>query len=129
LREAAGRRSPSRDRIAVLLLLAAAVLQLRSLTVDFISPRARLSWELRRNAAWERSALLSEGRDFLEFVTFLREAIPESGKVVLPPYTDVSEVGPFAFPTFIQYFFFPREVLNCGEPVDDCVRALTGAKS
>ena len=129
VRREAGRGIPSRHIIAVVILLAATTLQLRRLTGDFIWPRANQYWGLRGYAAWERSALLSEGKDFLEFVSFLRGAVPESGKVVLPPHSDVSEAGPFSFPTFIQYFLFPRQILNCSEPVDECVRLLTGANS
>jgi hypothetical protein len=56
---------------------------------------------------------------------FLRGRIPESGRVVLPPNSFVGEVGPFAYVTFIQYFMLPREVVNCSEPVAECVRRLT----
>jgi len=72
---------------------------------------------------------LSEGEDFLEFVTFLRDNIPETGKVVLPPHAFLEEAGPFTNISFVQYFLFPREVLNCGEPVDACVLGLSGPRS
>jgi hypothetical protein len=111
------------------ILVAGTLLQLWGLSTDFVVPRVSHLWPLRGYAAWERSALIGEGEGFLEFIAFLRRAIPVSGKVVLPPHSDVSEVGAFAYPTFIQYFFVPREVLNCSEPVDDCVRRLTGPNS
>jgi hypothetical protein len=115
--------------IALVLLLLVTLLQVRELTVDFIWPRLIRGWEARGYTAWERSALLSEGRDFLEFTTFLRDTIPESGKVVFPPRAYVSRAGTFTELDFMRYFLFPRQVLNCGEPVEDCVRSLTGRTS
>jgi hypothetical protein len=99
------------------------------LAADFIWPRLIRGWQVRGYTAWERSALLSEGEDFLAFASFLREVIPESGKVVLPPGSYVSKAGPFTNIGFVKYFFFPRQILNCGEPVEDCVRSLTGPTS
>jgi hypothetical protein len=123
------RRLRLRPAVAVLLLLTVALWQLAGLTRSFILPRTIRNWEARGYNAWERSALLSEGQDFLEFVSFLREAIPASGKVVLPPHSFISEAGPFTDLGFMQYFFFPRQILNCAEPVEDCVRSLTGPNS
>jgi hypothetical protein len=72
---------------------------------------------------------LSEGKDFMEFVAFLRQVIPETGKVVFPPHSYIAKAGAFTELGFMQYFMFPRSVLNCAEPVEDCVRGLTGASS
>jgi len=119
----------SRYNIALLLLLVGTVYQLGHLANRFIWPRAQQYWSLRSYSAWERSALLSEGDDFLEDVSFLREEIPESAKVVVPPHSFVSKAGPYTFVSFMQYFLFPREVLNCGEDVAVCVRGLTGGTS
>lgn len=117
------------SRVATAIVLVAVLLQLRSLTADFIGPRLRLGWSLRGSSAWERSARLSEGEDFLAFVTFLRTAIPETAKVVFPPHSYISKAGVFTELDFMEYFLFPRQVLNCGEPVDECVRSLTGPGS
>lgn len=115
--------------VALVLLLLVTLMQVRLLTVDFIWPRLIRGWEVRGYTAWERSALLSEGQDFLQFLSFLRDTIPESGKAVLPPRSYVSRAGTFTEIGFLKYFLFPRQVLNCGEPVEDCVRALTGPTS
>jgi hypothetical protein len=72
---------------------------------------------------------LSQGRDFFEYVTFLRASIPETGKVVLPPHSSIGDAGAYTDVSFMQYFLFPRAVLNCSEPVAECVRALTGPTS
>jgi hypothetical protein len=113
----------------VFLLLAATLLQMRSLLADFIQPRAVRYWEVRSLAAWERSALLSEGQDFTDYVTFLRETLPESGKVVLPSSADIGEAGPFTSIAFMQYFLFPRVILNCSEPIEECLLTMTGPAS
>jgi hypothetical protein len=111
------------------LLLVATLLQMRLLLTDFVWPRTQRYWGVHSFTAWERSALLSEGQDFLDFVKFLRDTIPDTGKVVLPPSTFVGEAGAFTYVTFMQYFMIPREVLNCTEPVDECVLGLDGPNS
>jgi hypothetical protein len=112
-----------------MVLLVCAVVQLRVLTAGFIWPRLGRYWEVRAYPAWQRSALLSEGQPFMDYVTFLRQEVPESGRLVLPPHRFVSEGGPYTYPSFMQYYLFPREILNCGEPVEDCVRGLSGGRS
>jgi hypothetical protein len=113
----------------VFLLALAAGYQMWALGTNWVWPRAIVYWSLRSHAAWERSAILSEGEDFFVYVSFLRDKIPESGKVVLPPHTFVGKAGPFTFIDFMQYFLLPRQVLNCGEPAADCARGLTGPNS
>jgi hypothetical protein len=115
--------------LGLLALVLVVLAQLQALSVDFIWPRLVRGWEVRRYSAWERSALLSEGEDFLAFVSFLRGAIPESGKVVFPPKSYASKAGVFTELGFMKYFLFPRQVLNCAEPVEECVRSLTGPSS
>jgi hypothetical protein len=95
--------------LAILALVVATFLQLRLVFEDFVQPRLGRYWQLRSLAAWERSALLSEGEDFLEFVAFLKENIPETGKVVLPPHASIGEAGPFTNIGFIQYSMIPRQ--------------------
>jgi len=115
--------------IAPLILLAAAAMQMAWVTLDFAAPRTRQYAAVRDRPAWERSAVLSEGTDFAEFVAFLRTNIPESAKVVLPPHSDIGQAGAYTYVSFMQYFFFPRHVLNCGEDVAECVRGLSGPSS
>jgi len=130
-------KTPSRDiwahpaahLVGPILLAIAVLFQMRLLLVSYVWPRASGYWTLRAYPAWERSALLSEGRDFLEYVTFLRAMIPESGKIVLPPHTSVGDAGAYTYINFMQYFLLPRTVLNCGEPAAECVRGLTGPTS
>jgi hypothetical protein len=119
---------PAASAIGPILLAIAVLFQMRLLLVGYIWPRANAFWSVRTYAAWERSAILSEGKDFFEYVTFLRASIPETGKVVLPPRTSVGNAGAYTYITFMQYFLLPRTVLNCGEPVE-CVRGLTGSAS
>lgn len=75
---------------------------------------------------WRRSAELLEGQEFADFMGFLRQEIPEDKQVLLPPH--LQEYGPFQYVTFMQYFLFPREILNCGvNEVETCIeRVLPG---
>lgn len=61
---------------------------------------------------------------FAEFVLFLRVTIPSNAKVVLPPNfsgAPTDHVG------FMQYFLFPREIINCGpDEVDECTLRVSG---
>jgi len=127
--EIRNRLRPAWSSLPVLLLLAATFLQMRFLFADFIRPRTMRYWEVRSLAAWERSALLSEGQDFLDYVTFLRETIPDSGKVVLPPSSAIGQAGASTSIVFMQYFMFPGLVLNCSDPIEVCLLAMTGPTS
>ena len=122
------RAHPAWSALGPILIAIAALLQMRQLA-GFTGPRASEYWDLRMYTAWQRSALISEGRDFFEYVTFLRATIPESSKVIIPPHSSVGDAGAYTYITFMQYFLFPRTVLNCSEPVAECVRALTGPTS
>jgi hypothetical protein len=123
-------RGSSLAAVASLLTVAVLTLvQVVQLSSDFIGPRMLRYWDLRKATAWQRSALLAEGQDFLEYVAFLRETIPAEAKVVLPPHSAISDWGAYTSVEFMQYFMFPRTVLNCSDPVDACVQRLTGPTS
>jgi hypothetical protein len=83
-------------------------------------------WELRYKPAWERSALLQAG-DVAGFVAFLREQVPEDGRLILPPNFPLR---PFAHVGYMQYYLFPRDIENCGQgEIEACVRRIGGAKT
>ncbi|HMK07697.1 MAG TPA: hypothetical protein VK449_01580, partial [Anaerolineales bacterium] len=65
------RRMGGVERLVPWILAAVALVQVGLLTSNFVWPRALQAWPLRARPAWERSALLSEGADFLAYVTFL----------------------------------------------------------
>jgi hypothetical protein len=73
---------------------------------------------------WERTALLLEGRDFLAYLRFLHEVIPEDARIILPPRRPPSV---FSNIYYAQYFLFPRDLHNCGvNEVEACVSRATG---
>jgi hypothetical protein len=61
-------------------------------------------------SAFERSARLSFGDRFYEYLDFIRDEVPDEGTVVLPP---VSIDATFGNMGIMQYFLAPREVVNC----------------
>ena len=83
--------------------------------------QVRKLWAL---PAWERTAVLLEGKDFLDYLRFLHEVIPEDARVILPPRRPPSV---FSNIYYAQYFLFPRDLHNCGvNEVEACVRRATG---
>jgi hypothetical protein len=65
---------------------------------------------LDRTGTW-RSAKFSNSKNFADYVIFLREEIPETGIVVIPP----EEVSMWTLSNThaMQFFLNPREVKNC----------------
>ena len=77
--------------------------------------------------AWYRSAVLLEGREFAEFVGFIRQTVPSDARVILPPRLPLR---PISHSGFMQYFLFPRDIHNCGiSEVEACIRRVTGSKT
>jgi len=84
-------------------------------------------YENRTESALDRSAIFSEGREFADYMTFLRETIPEDAKVILPPREPVQSLANIGY---MQYFLMPREIQNCGtDEVEACVLRMTGPTS
>lgn len=65
---------------------------------------------MNQSGIW-RSARFARSGNFADYVSFLRERIPEDGRVVLPP----EKVSNWALSNtpFMQFFLSPREVINC----------------
>jgi len=112
--------------LAMATFLVVLMLQLRLTIVGRGMPIARRLWDLRFKADWERSALLQPG-DVAGFVGFLRQQVPEDGRLILPPNIPQR---PFAHVGYMQYYLFPRDIQNCGhDEVEACVRRIGGAKT
>jgi len=112
--------------LAMAAFLIALAFQFHTTNVGFAGPMAERLWELRFKPDWERSALL-QGGDVAGFVTFLRQQVPEDGKLILPPNFPLR---PFAHVGYMQYYLFPRDIQNCGrDEVEACVRRIGGAKT
>jgi len=111
--------SPRIDRRTLWLLAPVVVLQGILLGVFTIRPMVARVWPIRNEPALDRSARLSYGPVFAEYVLFLRTMIPEDGTVVIPPPSVDVVLGHMGF---MQYFLFPRRLTNCpeGEAWEDC---------
>ena len=129
-----GSRSPQADtsmkkalrlRYALaLLIISALAIQINTLVRSSILPTARSTWNMRLSPAWERSATILGGRNFADYVKFVRDHTPADARIILPPRIPVR---PVAHVGLMQYFLFPRDIHNCGiREVEACVRRVTG---
>jgi hypothetical protein len=101
------------------------IAQLSILLATQALPMLRRTWRARDEAAVIRSARLAYGSDFSDYVSFLRQTIPEESLVVLPS----PEVDPvLGEMPFMQYFLFPRQLTNCADLAGwaECVVHYTG---
>ncbi len=74
--------------------------------------------DIGQSGLW-RSANFSQNQRFANYVKFLHENIPQHARVILPS----KEEGSRAITTtpFMQFFLAPREILNCIQPLSDCI--------
>ncbi len=79
-------------------------------------------------SATERSARIAFGDQFGDFIQFLSAEIPPDGRLVVPPM-DMSPI--FGDIGLMQYFLFPRQIVNCppGEDMPACVQSMTGSNT
>jgi hypothetical protein len=113
--------------LSLAVFIVVSCLQMASLWNDFIQPFGAKIWDIRGNSAIERSAILHEDKQFAEFITFIREMIPEDARVILPPHSTFHVLSNFGF---ADYFLMPRELHNCGSTeIEGCVLRMTGARS
>ncbi len=116
-----------KSRFVIILLGISIVIQTITLAESYVLPTGKRVWDLRAQPALIRGGTLLEGRRFAEYLSFVRETVPEDGKVILPPH---SSRGPLTNISLVQYFLFPRDIHNCGpNEVDECVLRMTGANS
>jgi hypothetical protein len=105
----------------------AAVIALQVLVVALtqVGPLGRRAWAVRERTALVRSARLSYGSAFAEYIEFLRRVIPEDALVVIPP---PGVDPPFGEMPFVQYYLFPRRLTNCPADVawQECVVRFLG---
>lgn len=103
----------------------ACLLQIGVLARAYIRPIGFKIWDLRSRPAWERAAVLLEGDRFAGHIGFIRQHVPDDGRVILPP---LKTYAPYEHVGFMQYFLFPRDVHNCGhaETEEACVRRMGG---
>ena len=103
------------------------IVQSRNLANDYVIHKSKAVWGLKGFSAIDRSAIFTEGRGFAEYMSFLRDTIPENAKVVMPPHQPVQPLSNLGF---VQYFLMPRTIINCGiDEVRECVLRMTGEHS
>lgn len=114
-------------RIAMVLVLLSVAVQAYLVLGDYAIPTVRRVWETRREDAVTRSARFAFGDDFAGYVSWLRDTIPAGSRVAIPKE---EQGGPFGNLGLMQYFLFPRQIVDC--PVDEveaCVARMTGPNS
>jgi hypothetical protein len=103
------------------------IVQSWNLANDYVKHKSKAVWDLKEYSAIDRSAILSEGMEFAEYMAFLRDTVPENAKVVMPPHQPVQ---PLSNMGYVQYFLMPRTIINCGsDEVRECVLRMTGEHS
>jgi hypothetical protein len=108
------------------LLVLALCIQLIYLGITYIHTQVRNVWAMRGETAIERSEHSHFGTEDIAYLAFIREVVPADPELtVLLPYR--GESGYFKYVTFMQYFFFPREVDNCSNPTEECLQYVHGA--
>src|SRR3970040_1596483 len=122
------RRHALQRSVPTVLLWLALLVQLAVLLRTKIQPLAEKVWEVRHLSAVDRSAEIAFGSEFARYIRFLREAVPEDARVLVPPFDWEPVFGNIGL---MQYFLFPREVVNCpnGADLSGCVRSMGGART
>lgn len=90
-----------------------------------VRPKLLEAWKHRSLADWHRAAYIAEGEEFAEFIAFIHKEAPADSRIVLPPH---NIPRPQAHVGLMQYYLFPREVINCGvNEVEACVSRIGAA--
>ena len=106
------------------LFLVVVIVQSRNLVNDYVIRKSKIAWNLRGFSAIDKSAILSEGMEFAEYMSFLRDTVPENATVVMPPHQPVQPLSNLGF---VHFFLMPRKIINCGsDEVVECVLRMTG---
>lgn len=100
------------------LLFIASIYQVWQLSPQVIEDLLRIRKDVGQSGLW-RGANFSQNQRFANFVKYLHANVPPDSRVILPS----RETGLRAAATtpFMQFFLAPREVLNCLQPIIDCI--------
>ena len=109
------------------LFLIAVIVQSWNLANDYVIHKSKAVWGLKGFSAIDRSAIFTEGMEFAEYMSFLRDIVPENAKVIMPPHQPVQ---PLSNRGYVQYFLMLRTIINCGsDEVREYVLRMTGEHS
>ncbi len=91
-----------------------------------ILPKVKFVVQRHRANATERSALFFAGKEFSEFITFIKENVPPEAIVIIPRF-EQDEL--FGHEGIMEFYLFPRNVDNClpNIPVEECILNLRGS--
>lgn len=115
-----------RQVLLVLLLGIIALTQLSIVWTDYGFTWLRAAWRTRETPAETRGVRFMLGRRAAEYIEFLKDNVPEDGKIVLP-----FRVGEFTQQSLLQFFLMPRAIPGCDcgsnvfeEMTRECVQCL-----
>ena len=103
-------------------------IQLYLLSTGVVGPLWQDVRSLADRGYLERSARLSFGDQFFRYIQFLRDEVPESGRIVLPPISVDDRLGNTGI---MQFFLFPRSIVNCPtvETTEECLAVFQGSET
>lgn len=119
------RTSETRRKIIFLLLTIALLANLSLLFDDGVILLSKKVWGYRAMNAKERSAMLAFGRNFKDYMAFLKAHVPEDAILITPP---PNVDGVLGHQGLMNYYLFPRKLSNCpaSEPIEACISSLRG---
>ena len=122
------RLSASSRRLVLLILLSAAIAYNASVLIS--GWPGRIASEVSQSLSlppWKRAAQNIAGDTFADYIEFVRQNSARDARIVLPPRIPVR---PESNISLMQFFLFPRDIINCGlTEVEECVQRITGPNS
>jgi hypothetical protein len=110
-------------KVWTLVLVASILAQTAFLMRDYVLPWGWRVLKVRDQPRLLRSADLSLGSQATRAIDFITQVIPEQATVLLPP---TGAPVRFALERSMQYFFFPRRLIECGSAESQaCAEALS----
>jgi hypothetical protein len=108
-----------------LLISIAIVLNIGLLLDDGIVLLAKKVWGYRAMDAKERSAMIAFGRNFKDYMAFIRDNVPEDAILLTPPASVDTVLG---HQGLMNYYLFPRQLSNCpaNAVIESCILSLRG---
>src|SRR3972149_3044190 len=109
-------------KIWAILLVAAILGQTAFLLRDYVLPWGWRAKQVIDQPRLVRSADMSLGVQATRAIEFVTQVVPEEAVILLPPG---GAPGRFALERSMQYFFFPRRLIECGSVESErCSQAL-----
>ncbi len=101
-------KRPTRALIVASLLALLAIIQLSMMIESYALPMLKRVWATRTYSAPVRSGYAVYGPEFADYLTFVRENVPDDARILLSPHE-------FSNRDLMGFFLIPRQVLQCRE--------------